>query len=484
MTATHFRVAIIGSGFGGLGAAIRLRQEGQRDFVVLERAGDVGGTWRDNAYPGCACDVESHLYSFSFAPNPGWSRRYAPQPEILAYLRACAERFAVLPHVRFGHEVCGAAWDAQAGRWRLRTSHGPLSADVLVAAPGPLSEPALPALPGLDRFAGKVFHSARWDHGHDLRGRRVAVIGTGASAIQFVPEIQPLVGRLHLLQRTPPWILPRRDRAVSAGLRRLLTALPPAQRLLRAGIEVQRELLGVPFLHPGLMQYGQRAALQHLARQVPDPALRARLTPGYTMGCTRVLLSDNYLPALSQPNVEVITSGVRAVLPHAIVTEDGAERAVDTIICGTGFQVTDPPISHLLRGREGKTLAEVWQGSPRAHLGMTVSGFPNLFLLLGPNTGLGHTSVVLMIESQVEHLLAALRHLDQRGLRALEPRPAAQAAFVAEVDARMRHTVWSTGGCRSWYLDPSGRNSTLWPGSTWRYRARGERFRPAEYQAA
>lgn len=477
--APHYQVAIIGSGFGGLGTAMRLQQEGLRDFVILERANEVGGTWRDNSYPGCACDVQSHLYSFSFAPNPGWSRRYSPQPEILAYLRGCAERAGLLPHLRLGQEVQAATWDSAEQRWRIETSFGVLTATILVAATGPLSEPQWPAIAGLETFSGTVFHSARWDHSHDLRGRRVAVIGTGASAIQFIPEIQPQVGKLILYQRTPPWVLPRHDRAVPARVRRLLAAVPPAQRLLRAGIYGLRELLGLPFMHPRWMQFGQKAALHHLARQVADPELRARLRPDYTMGCTRVLLSDNYYPALTRPNVEVLTAAITKVCGPRIRTADGSEREVDTIICGTGFRVTDSPLARWVRGRDGRTLGEVWQGSPQAHLGTTVAGFPNLFLLLGPNTGLGHTSVVLMIEAQVEHLVAALRHMQRRGLCAIEPRPEVQAAFVREIDERMRGTVWNTG-CRSWYLDRTGRNSTLWPGSTARYLWRG-RFDPADY---
>lgn len=481
---SHTRIAILGSGFAGLCAAIRLRQEGYHDFVVLERADEVGGTWRDNSYPGCACDVESHLYSFSFAPNPAWSRRYAPQAEILAYLRRCAERFAVLPHVRFNHAVRAASWDEAQARWRIETSQGLLTADVLVSAAGPLSEPAMPAIPGLSSFTGKVFHSARWDHGHDLRGRRVAVIGTGASAIQFVPQIQPLCEKLHVFQRTPPWILPRQDRPVSPRLRWLLQRVPAAQQVLRTGIALQRELLGIPFRHPSALRLGQRLALRHLRHQVPDAALRDKLTPKYTLGCTRVLLSDDYLPALGRPNVEVVTDDIREITPGAILTADGEARQVDTILCATGFRVTDAPASRALRGRDGRSLAEVWRGSPQAHLGITVHGFPNLFMLLGPNTGLGHTSVMLMAESQVEHLLGALRFMDQRRAAVIEPTAEAQAAFIAQVDARMQGTVWLKGGCHSWYLDQTGRNSTLWPGSAIGYRRRSGRFDPTEYRIA
>jgi len=477
----HLRVAIAGSGFGGLGAAIRLREAGVGPVLVFERADEIGGTWRDNAYPGCACDVPSHLYSFSFAPYPGWSRAYSRQPEILAYLRGCAERFGVRDQVRTGHEVLRATWEQDARRWRIETSRGTWTADVFVSAVGAFSEPAVPRLPGLESFAGAAFHSARWDHGHDLRGRRVAVIGTGASAVQFVPEIQPLVQRLHVFQRSAPWVVPRRDRPRSAAARRLHRRLPATQRLARASVYWSHELLVPCFRHPRLMAVNARLARRHLEAAVADPALRARLTPDYTMGCKRVLLSDDYLPALTRENVELVTDPIAAVRPEGIVTRDGTLRAVDTIVFGTGFRVTDLPIAERIAGRDGVRLADRWDGSPRAHLGTTVAGFPNLFLLLGPNTGLGHSSVVFMIESQIAHLLAALRHLDAHGAASLEPRAEAQARFVAEVEAAMRGTVW-TAGCRSWYLDRRGRNSTLWPGFTWAFRRRLARLDPAEYR--
>ena len=477
----HARVAIIGTGFGGLGAAIRLMRDGEGDLVLFERAAEVGGTWRDNSYPGCACDVESHLYSFSFAPNPDWTRSFSRQPEIQDYLRRCARDFGVLPHICFAHEVLEAAWDDAARLWRIETSRGRYTASVLVMAPGPLSEPAIPELPGLDRFEGRLFHSARWAHDYDLRGRRVAVVGTGASAVQFVPEIQPEVRRLHLFQRTPPWVMPRRDRALRPAERRLFRRFPAAQRAARAAIYLFRELFLLVFRHLRVAAGLERLALRHLERSVPDAALRAKLTPSYAIGCKRVLVSDDYLPALTLPNVELVTERIAEVRANSIVTDDGAERFVDAIILGTGFRVTDPPLARLVRGRDGRSLAEVWQGSPRAHLGTTVAGFPNLFIMLGPNTGLGHTSVVLMIEAQIEHLVAALRFMRRRGATSIEPRAEAQSAFVGAVERRMRGTVWVAGGCASWYLDRTGRNSTLWPGSTWSFRRRVARFRPEEY---
>ena len=425
--------------------------------------------------------MHSHLYAFSFAPNPDWSRTFSPQPEIQRYLEWCAERYGILPHVRFHHEMRSACWDAPGRRWIVQTSRGVVTGRVLVLATGPLSEPAIPEIPGLERFAGRAFHSARWDYGHDLTGRSVAVIGTGASAVQFVPAIQPRVARLTLFQRTPAWVMPRRDRAHTRLSRRLLRRVPPAQRLLRGAIWALRELMLLPFVHPRLAPAVEAVARRHLRRAVADPALRAALTPTFAIGCKRVLVSDDYLPALARPNVAVVTRPIAEVRAHGVVTADGVEHPADTIVFGTGFRVTDPPFAPHVRGRDGRSLAEAWDGSPAAHLGITMPGFPNLFLLLGPNTGLGHTSVVLMLEAQIAHLLGALDHLRRTGAAALEPRVEAQAAWLADVDRRMRGTVWVAGGCRSWYLDATGRNSTLWPDHTWRYRRRAARFDAAEY---
>ena len=478
------RVAIIGSGFGGLGTAIRLKQDGLSDFVILERAGDIGGTWRDNSYPGCACDVQSHFYSLSFAPNPDWSDRFARQPEIWRYLQRLADDFDLRRHIRFHQEVRGAEWDDTASLWRLETAGGPVSASLVVLASGPLSEPVIPKLPGLDRFEGRMFHSARWDHGFDLSGRRVAVIGTGASAAQFIPEIQPRVAQLTVFQRTPPWVIRRWDARIRPWQRRLFRRVPLLQRLLRLGIYLRREAGMLLFRHPSAMRQMQRLAHLHLRFAVRDPALRARLTPAYTMGCKRILISNDYYPALTRPNVEVVTSGIAEVRARSIVGEDGVERPVDAIILGTGFRPTDPPLAPRIRGRAGRTLAEVWAGSPKAHAGITVSGFPNLFLILGPNTAVGHTSVLFMVEAQIEHLMGALRFMRAHGVKAVEPRPEAQEAYVASLDRRSRGTVWTAGGCQSWYLDRTGRNSAIWPDFTWKYRRRTARFRADEYLAA
>ncbi len=481
---THHRVAIIGSGFSGLGMAVRLKQAGIDDFVILERAADLGGTWRDNTYPGCQCDVESNLYSFSFAPNPAWTRTYSRQAEIWEYLRLCAEKFGLGPHIRYRHDVRSASWDEAAARWRIGSSGGSFSTDVLVAAVGPLSEPSLPALPGLDGFAGPVFHSAAWDHGVDLAGKRVAVVGTGASAIQFVPHIQPKVARLHLFQRTPPWVLPHRDREVRGIARTLYRSIPGLQRLVRLGVYWSRELFVIPLMKVRPSPAPEQMARHHLDKQVADPELRARLTPSYAIGCKRILISNEYYPAIQQPNVELVTDGIREVRGSSIVSADGSERAVDVIILATGFRVTEMPFARWVTGRGGRRLADHWSGSPAAYRGTAVAGFPNLFLLLGPNTGLGHTSVLVMLEAQLRYVMECLRHLERSGMATLEVLPEAQEAFNVSVQSRLRDTVWNSGGCRSWYLDPTGRNTTIWPGMTWPYVRLMRRFDPAAYRLA
>jgi cation diffusion facilitator CzcD-associated flavoprotein CzcO len=475
-------VVVIGSGFSGLAIAAELKRSGRHDFVVLERASDLGGTWRDNNYPGCACDVPSHLYSFAFAPNPNWSSTFSPQGEIWDYMRRVAEDEGLLSHIHFDCELEGGEWNDEAQRWRLRTAAGALTARVLVVAAGPLSEPSLPDIPGLSDFRGPVFHSATWDHDHDLTGERVAVVGTGASAIQFVPQIQPTVSRLHVFQRTPPWIMPRRARKLTRFERALYRRLPAAQLLMRAAIYWGRELYAVPLLRVALARATRAAGLSYLRRHVPDPELRAKLTPGYAPGCKRILISNDYLPALAKPNVEVVCDGIAEVREHSVITRDGAEREVDTIIFGTGFHVTDMPIANRLRGRDGRTMAASWDAGPQAHRGTTVAGFPNLFLLLGPNTGSGHTSVVLVAEAQAKHAVQALEHMRARRTATFEVRPEVQEAWNAEVQRRMRGTVWTAGGCASWYLDKSGRNSTLWPDFSFRLLSELRRFDPAEYR--
>ncbi|GAB3832163.1 flavin-containing monooxygenase [Kribbella italica] len=477
----NHRIVVIGTGFAGIGMAVRLKQAGYDDFVVLERAEDVGGTWRDNTYPGCRCDVPSHLYSFSFAPNPDWSSTFSPQPEIEAYLRQVTDGFRVRPHIRFGHAVQSAHWVDD--RWLIHTNQGDFTAEILLSGMGPLAEPSYPKLNGIESFEGEVFHSAQWNHDLDLSGRKVAVIGTGASAIQFVPAIQPEVEELHLFQRTPPWVMPRPDRRISRLEKAVFRAFPLVQKAVRAGIYWGRESMVLGFAKlPGIMKQAQKVAEKHLEKQVRDPELRARLTPDFTLGCKRVLISDDYYPAVARPNVEVVTDGITEVTPTGIVTDDGVKHEVDTIIYGTGFRVTDLPVMDMLYGRDGLSLRDAWAEGMEAHLGTAVAGFPNFFLLIGPNTGLGHSSMVFMIESQIAYILDALKTMDAEGLRQVEVRPEVQRAFVDGVRSSMRNTVWTRGGCTSWYLDAQGRNTTLWPSFTFRFRQLTRRFDRAEYE--
>jgi cation diffusion facilitator CzcD-associated flavoprotein CzcO len=479
----HVRVAIIGAGFGGLGAGIRLRQAGMTDFVILERAASVGGTWRDNTYPGCACDIPSHLYSFSFAPNPGWAHSFSRQPEIFGYLDDLAGRHGLRGHLRLGTEVTEARWDSGLARWRLRAGGGGLTADVVISAAGPLSEPRLPEVPGLADFPGEVFHSARWNHGARLDGKRVAVVGAGASAVQIVPEIQPTVARLVLLQRTPAWVLPRRDRVITTPEQWVYRHVPPAQRLARLGNYLAREpAFGAFVARPGILKAAQRIAARNLARSVADPTLRAKLTPRYVMGCKRILLSSDFYPALVQPNVEVVGAGLARVDGRTVIAADGTARDVDVIILATGFRAVDAPIAGRIAGAGGVTLAQAWGGDMRALRGTTVPGFPNLCLVIGPNTGLGHSSMIHIIESQLRYILDYLATLDRTGAAALDARQSAQERWCAGIERRMASSVWTTGGCVSWYLNAAGRNPTLWPGSTLRFRRATRRLDMSEYR--
>ncbi|HEX8084681.1 MAG TPA: NAD(P)/FAD-dependent oxidoreductase [Solirubrobacteraceae bacterium] len=475
-------VVIIGGGFSGLGMAIRLKEAGFDDFVILERGDDVGGTWHFNTYPGCACDVPSHLYSFSFAPNPAWTQTYSPQPEIDAYLKRLADDHGLRPHVRLDTTVTDAAYDEDDGRWTVETDGETFRGRVLVAAQGGLAEPKIPDIPGIDSFEGATFHSARWDHSVDLRGKRVAAVGAGASAIQFVPAIQPDVAELHVIQRTPPWVMPHPNRPTTRFERRLYKRFPAAQKLVRGAIYAGRELLVLGFAKdPRLMKVPERIALKHMRDQIGHrPDLMEKVTPDYTIGCKRILPSNGWYPALAEPNVSLHCGGVSEIRGNTIVAGDGSEAEVDAIVFGTGFQVADMPVGKFVRGRDGRTLDEVWQGSPKAYLGTTVAGFPNLFLMTGPNTGLGHSSMVYMIESQIAHVVGALSAMRAAGAETLEVRQEVQDAYNAEIDAKMEGTVWNSG-CASWYIDATGRNATLWPDWTWRFRRRVARFDASDY---
>ena len=471
------RVIVIGTGFSGLCMGVKLLEEGERDFLLLERAGDVGGTWRDNTYPGCACDVESHLYSFSFAANPRWSRMYAPQPEILSYLQGVARQFGLLDHVRFHANLTQARYDASRQRWVLQCEDGRrFECQVLVSGMGGLSNPAYPQVPGLDQFQGEQFHSATWRHDVDLSDKRVAVIGSGASAIQFVPAIAPKVAHLSYFQRTPPWVVPKMDRPIAAKEQADFVANPWRQQLARIKLYWTLELRFLAFRYrPQWMGLVAKVAKHKIRQAIRDPQLQAKLTPDYTPGCKRLLISNDYYPALARSNVEVITEGIQEVRAHSVVSRDGREHPVDAIIFGTGFKVQDPIPRGAVFGKDGQDLAEVWREGPQAFRGISVSGFPNFYMLMGPNTGLGHNSMVFMIESQVHYVMSALRAMREHALGSLEVRPQAQASDVDKVQQALRGTVWSSG-CKSWYLNDKGRNTAAWPGFTFVYRLLTRRF--------
>ena len=480
----HFRVAIVGSGFSGLGMAIKLKEQGEQDFVVFEKEGGVGGTWRVNHYPGCACDIPSHLYSFSFENNPDWSRLYPPQAEIKQYLEGCADKYQIRPHLRLNCAIESARWNDEYQLWELQDEHGnAYTANVVVGAIGGLSTPSYPEIPGLDDFKGKAFHSQDWDHSYDLKGKRVAVIGTGASAIQFVPEVQKLAGKLYLFQRTPPWIMPKPDRAMRWAEKTLFRRLEKAQVAFRNALYWMHESRFIAFaVNPRLMLVAKRMALHHLRSQVKDKTLRQQLTPNYTVGCKRILLSDNYYPAVSQPNVDVISDGIDRVEEHAVVTKDGVRHEVDAIIFGTGFKATDPIPKGVIFGRDGLDIVDNWEQGAEAYKGTTITGFPNLFFIMGPNTGLGHNSMVYMIESQIQYITDALKYMNNNQAKTVEVKQEAQQAFNAKLQSKLTGSVWNDGGCQSWYLDPkTGKNVTLWPGFTWQFRRQTREFDAVAY---
>jgi cation diffusion facilitator CzcD-associated flavoprotein CzcO len=455
---------IVGSGFAGLCAAIKLKERG-RSFTILEKASGLGGTWRANHYPGCACDIPSHLYSFSFAPNPKWSRQYAPQSEILQYLEEVTDRYDLRRHIEFNQEVVRCEW--RDNFWQVHLGNGQTrTARWLVLGIGALSRPSYAKLEGLDKFRGQNFHSAEWNHDFSLEGKSVAVIGTGASAIQFVPQIAPRVGNLHLFQRTPPWVLPRPDRPIRPLEQKLFSLLPIAQRLQRYGIYWTNEARAYAFtVDPRLMKLVMRFGKKHIAHQIKDPALRAKVTPHFMPGCKRVLMANDYYPTLARRNVEVVTDGISHVTENAVVTSDGRERKVDAIIHGTGFHVTDFLTNLQIIGKDGTDLNDAWRNGVEAYLGSNASGYPNMFMMCGPNTGLGHNSMVFMIEAQVHHMLECMRAVEKRGAIACEIRADAQHEFNRGIQPRLKKTVWASG-CKSWYLDDKGNNPTLWPGFT------------------
>jgi cyclohexanone monooxygenase len=472
------KVFVVGAGFGGLATAIKLAESGEKDFLVIDRGSEVGGTWRDNTYPGAACDVPSQLYSFSFALNPDWTRSFSEQREIQEYLRTVGAASGVLDRFRFGTNFESAAWDADTALWRIETSAGPTTADLMVSAAGALSDPKMPDLEGIDTFEGEVFHSAEWDHDFDLIGKRVAIIGTGASSIQIVPTIAPRVAQLDVYQRTAPWVMPRRERAFTPVEKFAFRHVPGAQRLARALVYLGREATVPAFIsQPAIFAIARPRALANIRKGIKDPILREKVTPHFAFGCKRVLISNDYYPALDRANVDVVTDRIARLTTNSIVTRDGVEREIDVLIIATGFLATEQPIAGQVKGKNGQTLSDAWaERGIQGYKGSTVHGFPNLFFVVGPNTGLGHSSMVYMIESQVAYVVDAVRTMNQHDLATVEPLASAQAEWNEDLQLRIKNTVWSRGGCHSWYLDSHGRNVTLWPRTTYKFRQLTAKF--------
>jgi len=479
------QVLIIGTGFAGIGMGIRLKQAGIHDFVILERADAVGGTWRDNRYPGAACDIESHLYSFSFEPNPEWSRQFAPQAEILAYLEHCVEKYGLGPHIRFGVEAASAVFHEADGEWEVQTRGGGnqvLRAQIVVAGCGGLSKPALPDIAGLGSFAGKTMHTARWDQTYSLAGKRVGIIGTGASAVQVVPNIVGDVGHLDIFQRTAPWITPKPDRPIRPLARTLFRRAPWLQQLARTSLYWRHELLALGFVvEPRLLRLAEPIVRKFLNQSVSDPTLRDKLTPHYALGCKRVLPANDYYAAVQQRHVELITDGITAVEPAGVRTQDGKLHALDTLILATGFEAAEAVAPFPVRGRNGRDLTETWRDGAEAYLGTAISGFPNLFMIVGPNSGLGHSSMIFMIEAQIHYILGALRTLTQKKARFVDLRAERQQTYNRRLHQRLGKTVWASG-CQSWYQTKSGKNTTLWPGFTVEFHLKTRRFQAADYE--
>jgi cation diffusion facilitator CzcD-associated flavoprotein CzcO len=481
---SHYDIVIAGAGFAGIGLAMELRKAGVDNFIVLERAADVGGTWRDNHYPGAACDVPSHLYSLASRPNPGWSHLFAPQGEILDYLRETVREEGLEGHIILNAEVLSAQWGEDDGTWTIVSAAGTFTARVLVSAVGHLSDPKLPDIAGLSSFGGKLVHSSRWDHDYPLGGKRVAVIGTGASAIQIIPSIAPLAAKLTVFQRSAPYVTPRRDRAYSDAEKRMFERVPAALQAERkdmfwANEERHAQRRGTPIL----VQAVEKTALEHLADQVPPGPLRDKLTPDYMIGCKRILKSDDYYPTFLRDNVELEASPITGIVETGIRTANGLLHEVDLVVASTGFEATDLPIAHRVVGRSGQLLSERWANGMQAYATTAVSGFPNMWLIDGPNTGLGHNSSVYIAEAQIAHIVEAIRYVLDAPKRVLEVERLVEDAYSASLDALSQGTVWLDGGCRSWYVDArSNRLTTLWPDFAFSFREVNSPFNPTGYE--
>jgi len=480
----HTRALIIGTGFSGLGMAIEL-QKRNVEFLILEKADEIGGTWRDNTYPGCACDIPSHMYSFSFEPKADWTHLWSFQPEILDYLKGVTEKYGLRRYIRFGSHVDRAHWDDDENRWHVFTKDGrEFVAQFVISGAGGLHIPLIPDFEGLDEFTGAAFHSAEWDHSVDLTGKRVAVIGTGASAIQIVPEIVKDVAELKVFQRTPAWVMPRPNNPIPQWLRDVFSTVPGTRAAMRAGIYWIHEAVGFAMTkEPRLLKIGELLGKWNIRRSIKDPELRRKLTPSYRAGCKRILNSDTYYRGIANPRTEVVTDAIARFTPRGIVTADGTERELDVVVFATGFHVTDSYTYVHIKGPRGEDLVDRWNREGIAALrGITVADMPNLFFLLGPNTALGHNSVVFMIESQIRYAAQAIAAVDKAGAEALAPTREAQDRYNEKLQRDLAGTVFNTGGCRSWYLDEHGVNRTLWSGMTWQYWLATRRFDPSEYE--
>ncbi len=478
------KIAIIGAGFGGLAMAIRLLQQNIHDFVILEKADDVGGTWRENQYPGAACDVQSHMYSLSFAPKSDWSKRYAEAGEIFSYIQEITEQFQLKKYCKFEHEVTRAEYDEQRFLWTVSfKEHAPLEAQFVIFASGPLHVPQIPHIKGIENFKGKVFHSSHWDHEYDLTGKRVASIGTGGSAIQYIPEIAKQVKQLYVFQRTAAWVIPRDERQYSGLSQLLFKRSDLFRKIHRARLYWSNESRVVPIVQPQIMKYGQKLAEAFIRFQVKDKNIAKKLTPDYVMGCKRILISNKYFPTFNRKNVELITQGISELTASSIKTKDGHEREIDCLIYGTGF-ITDPRIylKHFdCIGVNKQELKQVWKDAPESYYGMSTKGFPNLFQLLGPNTVLGHNSVIFMIESQVNYILQLIQLVDKTQTLAMEVKPEVQDHYNAKVQQQLQGTVWQVGGCASWYQAADGKNFALWPTYTWKYWLETRKVNASDY---
>ncbi|MCX5738537.1 MAG: NAD(P)/FAD-dependent oxidoreductase [Proteobacteria bacterium] len=483
---SDFPIAIIGAGFAGIGTAIQLKKAGIHSFTIFERAGEIGGTWRDNTYPGAACDVPSHAYSLSFEQNPGWTHRYSPSEEIQNYLLGIVDKWQLRSHLRLGTEIVGARFDETRGAWTLTTDKGDtVTARVVVSGVGGLVDPALPDIKGLQSFGGELFHTARWNHDYEVTGKRVGVIGTGASAVQVVPSIAPQVERLAVFQRTPAWVVPKRDKRYSEHARRLYARFPVLLHASRFLQYLSSEIWGpMIFLDaPRLSAVGERLSMAHLRAQVKDPVLREKLTPHFQFGCKRILVSDDYWASFERENVDLVTEPIEEIVPEGIRTADGKLHELDVLVLATGFALGLASAPFPIIGRGGRTLDQIWADGAVAYKGMTVSGFPNWFILMGPNTGPGHTSVLVYTEAQIAHALSAIQKLRREGHKWVDVRQSVQDHYNAGIQGRMKHMVWSTG-CHSWYLSNDGSNHSLYPGFAAEYALRARHFDPGDYEIA